>query len=234
MSTLMNASELTSNDNISEASENISETKENISEANENISDLNYDNCKKASENISQRDINNRYNTYTSTPPHHQGVNESHDLDWFVEGYDIDAQCEPGYLVIAAQDMSVPTRTVVMINVNVMCTTQRGVIRWKWLVTYWLNAGTSSKIRRVWISQTLIVVSTVIPVIEIMNKNDIPVSVRKGTVIIILRESPKKRAIKNRQMNSSCDHMWAYWITSSITCLYQLLCISLHISYGLI
>ena len=93
VNTIENASDHTSNGNISEARENISEANENISEANEkrliseaheNISDPNYDNGNKASENISyntQSNNNNCYNMDTSMPPHHQGINESHDLD---------------------------------------------------------------------------------------------------------------------------------------------------------
>ena len=59
-----------------------------------------------------------------------------------------------------------------------MCMTQQRVIQWKWVVTSWLNVGTSSRIRRV--GRMLIDASQVIPVIEIMNTSDIPVLVRKG------------------------------------------------------
>ena len=106
-----NVSDHTSNGNIGEASENISEASENISEANENISETNenrpiseadenisapnFDNGNMASENIVNTtwSDNNRYNTDNSKPPHHQGVNEFHELDWFVDRYDIDVQC---------------------------------------------------------------------------------------------------------------------------------------------
>ena len=195
-----NVSDHISNDNIGEASENISEASENISEANENISETNenrpiseadenisapnFDNGNMASENISDttRSDNNRYNTDTSMPPHHQGVDEFHDMDWFVDGYDIDAQCEPGYLVIAAEDMSVPARAVAMIDVNVRDAAACHPVEMSGDLLVErrdkFEDRTGLKVGR-----TLIDASQVIPVIEIMNTSDIPVLVRKGTVI---------------------------------------------------
>ena len=128
------------------------------------------------------RSDNNRYNTDTSTPPHNHGVNESHDLDWIVDGYDIDVQCEPGYLVIAAVDISVPTRAVAMIDVNVRdavaCLPLE--ISGDLLVERRDKFEDPTGLR---VGRTLIDASQVIPVIEIMNTSDTPVLVRKGTVI---------------------------------------------------
>ena len=193
VNTSENVSDHTSNDNISEASENISEANENISETNENrpiseadenISAPNFDNGNMASENISDttRCDNNRYNTDTSMSPHHQGVNEFHDLDWFVDGYDIDAQCEPGYLVIAAEDMSVPARAVAMIDVKVRdaATCHPVEMSGDLLVERRDKFEDRTGLR---VGRTLIDALQVIPVIEIMNTSDIPVLVRKGTVI---------------------------------------------------
>ena len=139
----------------------------------------------KASENIydtTRSNSNNHYNTDISMPPHHKGVNESHDLDWFVDGYDIDAQCEPGYLVIATEDMSVPARAVGMIDVNVRDAAARHPVEMSGdiLVERWDKFKDWTGLR---VGRTLIDASQVIPVIEIMNTSDIPVLVRKGTVV---------------------------------------------------
>ena len=190
-----NVSDHTSYDNISQVSKNISEASENISEAKENISEINenrpireddenisapyFDNGNMASENISDTTLsdNNRYNMDTSMPPYHQGVNEFHDLDWFVDGYDIDAQCEPGYLVIAAEDMSVPAKAVAMIDVNVRdaAACHPGEMSGDLLVESRDKFEDQTGLR---VGRTLIDALQVIAVIEIVNTSDIPVLVR--------------------------------------------------------
>ena len=103
-------------------------------------------------------------------------------MDWIVDGYDIDVQCEPGYLVIAAVDISVPTRAVAMIDVNV----RDAVACLPLEISGDLLVESRDKFEDptgLRVGRTLIDDSQVIPVIEIMNTSDTPVLVRKGTVI---------------------------------------------------
>ena len=89
---------------------------------------------------------------------------------------------EPGYLVIAAEDMSVPARALAMIDVDVRDTAVCHLVEMSGDLL--VERRDKFKVRTsLRVGRMLIDASQIIPVIEIMNTSDIPVFVGKGTVI---------------------------------------------------